>query len=167
MHKFAVVPAIFRALPVFCRTMHVFPLLYCPAVCLCAFIPLPHGTVARHIGGAKTEGQQFVHTALDKVFRCLCHDNVQFRPAEFKQSLTAHPAGRSDLLVHLAAAAAHHSNVCELGHTLGHRLEQSRALCTAGGGKGSVLHVAAGKNAAILGAQGSACLLYTSPSPRD
>ena len=91
---------------------------------------------------AKAEGQQFVHAALDKVFRCLCHDNVQFRPAEFKQSLAAHPAGRSDLLVHLAAAAAHHSNVCELGHTLGHRLEQSRALCTAGGGKGlSLIHI--------------------------
>ena len=43
-----------------------------------------------------------------------------------------------------------------LGHTVGHGLEQGRALCAAGGGKGGVLHIAAGEDAAILGAQGSA-----------
>lgn len=70
--------------------------------------------------------------------------------------IVQHSKGFVSQNIDLLAAAAHHSNVCELGHTLGHRLEQSRAFCTAGGGKGSVLHVAAGKNAAILGAQGSA-----------
>mgnify|MGYP006868403543 CR=1 FL=1 len=93
MHKFAVVPAIFRALPVFCRTMHVFPSLYCPAVCLCAFIPSLHGAVACHIGGAKTEGQQLVHAALDEIIGGLCHDDIQLRPAELEQCLTADPAG--------------------------------------------------------------------------
>ena len=118
MHKFAVVPAIFRALPVFCRTMHVFPLLYCPVVRLCAFIPSLHGTVARHIGGAKTEGQQFVHAAFDEILRGLCHNDVQLRPAELEQCLTAHPAGGGDLFVHLAAAGTHDGNVGEAGLAL-------------------------------------------------
>ena len=72
--------------------MHVLPSLYCPAVHLCVFIPLPHGTVARHIGGAKAEGQQLVHAALDEIIGGLCHDNIQLRSAELKQRLTADPA---------------------------------------------------------------------------
>ena len=52
-----------------------------------------HGAVARHVGGAKAEGQQLVHAALDEIIGGFCHDNIQLRPAEFKQRLTADPAG--------------------------------------------------------------------------
>ena len=58
--------------------------------------PLPaslfHGFVARHVGGAKAEGQQLVHAALNEILRGLCHNDVQLRPAELKQRLTADPA---------------------------------------------------------------------------
>ena len=51
-----------------------------------------HGLVARHVGGTEAEGQQLVHAALDEIVRAFCHDDIQLRPAELKQRLTADPA---------------------------------------------------------------------------
>ena len=81
------------------------------------------------------------------------HDDIQLRAAELEQCLTADAAGRGDLLVDFAPARTHHGDVGEPGHALGHGLEQGRPLGAAGGGKGGVLHIAAGEDAAILGAQ--------------
>ena len=109
-----------------------------------------HRFVARHVGRPEAEGQQLVHAALDEIIRRPCHDDVQLRPAELEQRLTADPAGRRDLFVHLAPAGPHDGNVGEPGHALTHRLEQRRALGAAGRGKGGVLHIAAGEDAAVL-----------------
>ena len=57
-----------------------------------------HRAVARHVGGAKAEGQQLVHAALDEVLRAFGHDDVERRTAELKQRLSAHAAGGGDLL---------------------------------------------------------------------
>ena len=132
---------------------------FCTTPCHSGFVPgsdlFFHSGISGHIGRPEPKGQQFVHAALDEILRRFGHDHVQLRPAELEQCLTAHTAGRGDLFVHLAAAAAHHCNIRELGHAVGHGLEQGRALCAAGGGKGRIFHVAAGVDASVLCAQGS------------
>ena len=102
---------------------------------------------------AKAEGQQLVHAALDEIIGGLCHDDIQLRSAELKQRLTADPAGRGDLLVHLAAAGAHHAmSVKRVTPSLTalNRAVRSAQLV---GVKAAFPH-AAGEDAAILGPQG-------------